>query len=74
MMKTHGLANVTLGMKNLIGVYPGSIYGTVRSEVHSKAALVEPSGTASAIVDMVRANKLGLVVIDGAMTTEGLGP
>ena len=59
MMKTHGLATVTLGMKNLIGLYPGEVYGTVRSVVHSEAARVEGSGTASAIVDMVRANKVG---------------
>lgn len=74
MMKTHGLATVTLGMKNLIGVYPGEVYGTVRSEVHSEAAKVERSGTASAIVDMVQANKLGLVVIDASMAMEGEGP
>ena len=74
MMKTHGLATVTLGMKNLIGVYPGEIYGTVRSEVHSAASKVEKSGTASAIVDMVQANKLGLVVIDASMAMQGQGP
>lgn len=74
MMKTHGLATVTLGMKNLIGVYPGQVYGTVRSAVHSEAAKVEDSGTASAIVDMVRANKLGLVVIDASVAMQGQGP
>ena len=74
MMKTHGLATVTLGMKNLIGVYPGQVYGTVRSELHSEAARVEKSGTASAIVDMVKANRLGLVVIDASMAMQGQGP
>ena len=74
MMKTHGLATVTLGMKNLIGVYPGQVYGTIRSAVHTEAAKVEPSGTASAIVDMVRANKLGLVVVDASMAMQGQGP
>lgn len=74
MMKTHGLATVTLGMKNLIGVYPGQVYGTVRSAVHAEASKVESSGTASAIVDMVRANKLGLVVIDGSVAMQGQGP
>jgi len=74
MMKTHGLATVTLGMKNLIGVYPGQMYGTVRSAVHTEAAKVEPSGTASAIVDMVRANKLGLVVVDASPAMQGQGP
>jgi uncharacterized protein (DUF362 family) len=74
MMKTHGLATVTLGMKNLIGVYPGQVYGTVRSAVHTEAAKVEPSGTASAIVDMVQANKLGLVVVDASTAMQGQGP
>lgn len=74
MMKTHGLAAVTLGMKNLIGVYPGEVYGTVRSAVHSKAAKIEASGTASTIVDMVRANKVGLVVIDASVAMQGQGP
>jgi len=74
MMKTHSLATVTLGMKNFIGLYPGQVYGTVRSQVHSKAAMVEKSGTASAIIDIVRANKVGLVVIDASMAMQGQGP
>ncbi len=74
MMKTHALATVTLGMKNLIGLYPGQVYGTVRSSVHTEAAKIESSGTASAIVDMVRANRLGLVVVDASTAMEGQGP
>ena len=74
MMKTHVFAHVTLGMKNLIGVYPGSVYQSVRGHVHDTASKVEPSGTNTAIIDMVRANKLGLTVIDGSMAMEGNGP
>jgi len=74
MMKTHTLAGVTLGMKNLVGVYPGAVYQAVRGRMHDAAAEVEPSGTAVAIVDMVRANKLGLVVVDGSTAMEGNGP
>jgi uncharacterized protein (DUF362 family) len=74
MMKTHVLAGVTLGMKNLIGVYPGAIYQALRGNMHDMAAKVEPSATAAPIVDMVRANKLGLVVIDGSSAMEGNGP
>jgi uncharacterized protein (DUF362 family) len=74
MMKTHGLAHVTLGMKNLIGLYPGTVYQAVRGRMHDLASEVEPSGTAVAIVDMVRANKLGLVVVDASMAMEGQGP
>ena len=74
MMKTHSLAHVTLGMKNLIGLYPGTVYQAVRGRMHDLASEVEPSGTAVAIVDMVRANKLGLVVVDASMAMEGQGP
>jgi uncharacterized protein (DUF362 family) len=74
MMKTHGLARVTLGMKNLVGVYPGAVYQSVRGRMHDAAAKVEPSGTAAAIVDMVRANKLGLVVVDGSTAFQAAAP
>jgi uncharacterized protein (DUF362 family) len=74
MMKTHVMAGVTLGMKNLIGVYPGAIYQALRGDMHDRAAAVEPSATAAPIVDMVRANKLGLVVIDASSAMEGNGP
>lgn len=74
MMKTHGLASVTLGMKNLIGLYPGSVYRTVRAGVHDHAAESGSPGVAFEILDMVRANKLGLVVIDGSTAMEGNGP
>ena len=74
MMKTHTLGGVTLGMKNLIGLYPGAAYGSVRSLVHDQGVGRESSGVAAVTVDMVRANKLGLVVIDGSMAMEGDGP
>jgi uncharacterized protein (DUF362 family) len=74
MMKTHERALVSLGMKNLIGLYPGSVYGTVRSSVHDHATLAGSPGIAYETIDMVRANKLGLVVIDGSMAMEGNGP
>ncbi|MBP7737759.1 MAG: DUF362 domain-containing protein [Spirochaetes bacterium] len=75
MMKTHTLAGVTLALKNVgIGAYPGLVYGSVRSMLHRKAMEVEPSGTATAIVDMVKANKIGLCVIDATTAMEGNGP
>ncbi len=74
MMKTHVLAGVTLGMKNVIGLYPGSIYGSVRAGVHDHAAEGGSPGVAFEIIDMVRANRLGLVVVDGSMAMEGNGP
>jgi uncharacterized protein (DUF362 family) len=74
MMKTHVLAAVTLGMKNLIGLYPGTVYYSVRSWLHEHAARAHSPGVAFEILDMVRANKLGLVVVDGSMAMEGDGP
>ena len=76
MMKTHERASVSLGMKNLIGLYPGSIYGSIRSDMHDHAAAAGSEGVAFEIIDMVKAtaNKLGLVVIDGSTATEGNGP
>jgi len=73
-MKTHALAQVTLGMKNLVGVFPGTVYCSVRACMHDLASKVEPSGTAAPVVDMVRANKLGLVVVDASTAMEGQGP
>lgn len=74
MMKTHALATVTLGMKNLIGLYPGSVYCSVRSCMHEMAENAGSPGVAFEILDMVKANKLGLTVIDGSMAMEGNGP
>jgi uncharacterized protein (DUF362 family) len=74
MMKTHILAGVTLGMKNLIGLYPGAVYQALRGRMHDLAAKLEPSATAAPILDMLRANKLGLVVIDASSAMEGNGP
>jgi uncharacterized protein (DUF362 family) len=74
MMKTHVLATVTLGMKNLIGLYPGTVYYSVRAWLHDQAAMAESPGIAFEIIDMVRANKLGLTVVDASSAMEGDGP
>lgn len=74
MMKTHNLATVTLGMKNLIGLYPGTVYYSVRSWLHDRAFEKNSPGIAFEILDMVRVNKLGLVVVDASMAMEGDGP
>ena len=44
MMKTHVLATVTVGMKNLIGLHPGIIYKTVRAGVHDHCSDAGSSG------------------------------
>jgi hypothetical protein len=57
MMKTHVLATVSLGMKNLIGLYPGIIYKTVRAGVHDYSADVGSPGIAFEILDSHCAHK-----------------
>jgi len=75
MMKTHALATVTLGLKNIgIGGYPGMMYGTVRSLVHQEGIKLEATGTSAVTIDMVKANKLGLSVIDATTAMQGQGP
>jgi uncharacterized protein (DUF362 family) len=73
MMKTSCLARVTLGMKNLMGVYPGTVYYAPRAWVHDLAEDAGSVGAAGETIDIVRANKLGLVVVDGTMAMEGQG-
>jgi len=74
MMKTHVLARVTLGMKNLIGLYPGSAYCSIRSCIHNEADAKKSPCVSFEILDMVRACPPGLTVIDGSMSMEGNGP
>ncbi|MBI2948893.1 MAG: DUF362 domain-containing protein [Verrucomicrobia bacterium] len=74
MMKTHTYATVTLGLKNLIGLYPGSVYGSYRWWVHSNAYAKRSPGVAFEILDMAQVSRLGLTVIDGSTAMEGNGP
>ena len=74
MMKTHTLATVTLAMKNLIGLYPGTEYYSVRSWLHDRAAERGSAGVAYEVIDMNRAVRTGLSVIDATTAMEGNGP
>jgi uncharacterized protein (DUF362 family) len=74
MMKTHTLATVTLAMKNLIGLYPGTHYYAVRSWLHDRAAEAGSPGVAYEVIDMNNAVKTGLSVIDASTAMEGNGP
>lgn len=73
-MKTHTLATVTLAMKNLIGLYPGTEYYSVRSWLHDRAAEAGSYGVAYEVIDMNNAVKTGLSVIDASVAMEGDGP
>ena len=74
MMKTHVLARVTLGMKNLMGLYPGSAYCSVRSCIHNESLEKRSPCVSFEVVDMVKACTPGLTLIDGSMSMEGNGP
>lgn len=74
MMKTHSLATVTLSMKNLIGLYPGTEYYSVRSWLHDRAAEAGSTGVAYEVIDMNSAVSTGLAVIDASTAMEGNGP
>lgn len=74
MMKTHQLATVTLAMKNLIGLYPGTEYYAVRAWLHDRAAETGSPGVAYEIIDMNNAVKTGLSVLDASTAMEGNGP
>jgi uncharacterized protein (DUF362 family) len=74
MMKTHTLSTVTLAMKNLIGLYPGTEYYAVRSWLHDRAAEAGSPGVSYEVIDMNNAVKTGLSVIDASTAMEGNGP
>jgi uncharacterized protein (DUF362 family) len=74
MMKTHVLATVTLAMKNLVGLYPGTEYYAMRSWLHDRALEKGSKGVAFEVVDINRAVKTGLSVIDATTAMEGNGP
>ncbi|HUT02142.1 MAG TPA: DUF362 domain-containing protein [Phycisphaerae bacterium] len=60
-MKTHQLAVVTLGMKNLFGLLP-----LPKNRFHRKYNGV--------LCDLVRMRRPDLVIVDGLVATEGQGP
>jgi uncharacterized protein (DUF362 family) len=66
-MKTHHWAGVTLSMKNLFGVMPGSYYGWPKNVLHL-AGLVE------SILDINATVKAELAIVDGIVGMEGDGP
>ncbi len=74
MMKTHSLATVTLAMKNLIGLYPGTEYYSVRSWLHDRAAEKGSEGVAYEVIDMNRAVRTGFSLIDATSAMAGNGP
>lgn len=66
-MKTHHWAGVTLSLKNLFGVMPGSYYGWPKNVLHH-------AGIEGSILDIAAAVKPQLAIVDGIVGMEGDGP
>ena len=67
-LKTHHWAGVTLSMKNMFGVIPGSIYGWPKNVLHW-------AGIDESIVDINSALAMRrFAIVDGVVGMEGNGP
>jgi uncharacterized protein (DUF362 family) len=66
-LKTHHWAGVTLSLKNMFGVVPGSCYGWPKNVLHW-------AGIDNAILDINAAVKPDFAIVDGIIGMEGNGP
>lgn len=66
-VKTHHWAGVTLSLKNLFGVLPGSVYGWPKNILHWQ-------GIDNSIVELAAAVPIHYVIADGVVAMEGNGP
>jgi uncharacterized protein (DUF362 family) len=66
-MKTHHWVGVTLSMKNMFGVMPGSYYGWPKNVLHW-------AGIQKAILDINQSLMPNLAIVDGIVGMEGDGP
>ncbi len=66
-MKTHHWAGVTLSMKNLFGVVPGSCYGWPKNILHWV-------GIDRSILDLTSTVRPSFAIVDGIIGMEGNGP
>ncbi|MBX9601394.1 MAG: DUF362 domain-containing protein [Bryobacteraceae bacterium] len=66
-IKTHHWAGVTLSLKNLFGVLPGSVYGWPKNILHWE-------GIDNSIVELAATVPVHYVIADGITAMEGNGP
>jgi uncharacterized protein (DUF362 family) len=66
-IKTHHWAGVTLSMKNMFGVVPGTKYGWPKNVLHWK-------GIHRSIFDICATAPVHFVIADGVIAMEGNGP
>jgi uncharacterized protein (DUF362 family) len=66
-LKTHHWAGVTLSLKNMFGIVPGSCYGWPKNILHW-------AGIDRAILDINAAARPDFAIVDGIVGMEGNGP
>jgi uncharacterized protein (DUF362 family) len=66
-LKTHHWAGVTLSLKNMFGIVPGSCYGWPKNVLHW-------AGIDRSILDINAASRPDFVIVDGILGMEGNGP
>jgi len=66
-LKTHHWAGVTLSLKNMFGIVPGSCYGWPKNVLHW-------AGIDNSILDINAAARPDFAVVDGIIGMEGNGP
>ncbi len=66
-MKTHHWAGVTLSMKNMFGIMPGSYYGWPKNVLHW-------AGINQSIFDINATIKPHFAIVDGIIGMQGDGP
>jgi uncharacterized protein (DUF362 family) len=66
-LKTHHWAGVTLSLKNMFGIVPGSCYGWPKNVLHW-------AGIDSSILDINAASRPDFAIVDGILGMEGNGP
>lgn len=66
-IKTHHWAGVTLSLKNLFGIVPGSVYGWPKNILHWQ-------GIDNSIVELAATVPIHYVIADGIEAMEGNGP
>src|SRR5271156_2945485 len=66
-LKTHHWAGVTLSLKNMFGIVPGSCYGWPKNVLHW-------AGIDNSILDINAASRPDFAIVDGIVGMEGNGP
>jgi uncharacterized protein (DUF362 family) len=75
--KTHSSAQLTLSLKNFIGVAPLWRYGDLPNQVFDRGVVFDhssPRAIAAIYLDMVRAIQPDLAIVDFSIGIEGNGP